>query len=168
MTLQYNTSMVSCQKGPTRHAYAWQIGPFLQDNLDITEAFIMEKYHGKHNKIHCVLPITYMVSFGVQPVWTRPFLRSAVSGLCRIYHVLLGSGGQAGGPFNIYNAFHKICKRLISFRLSSFITQFLWWLLGLISCLQDIRLLSCQLCKTELIRKAVYILFCNVMYFQSI
>ena len=27
--------MVSCQKGPTRHAYAWQIGPFWQDNLDI-------------------------------------------------------------------------------------------------------------------------------------
>ena len=22
------TSMVSCQKGPTHHAYAWQIGPF--------------------------------------------------------------------------------------------------------------------------------------------
>ena len=28
-------SMVSCQKGPTRHAYAWQIGPFLQETLDI-------------------------------------------------------------------------------------------------------------------------------------
>ena len=28
------TSMVSCQKGPTRHAYAWQIGPFWQDTLD--------------------------------------------------------------------------------------------------------------------------------------
>ena len=28
--------MVSCQKGPTRHAYAWQIGPFCQDTLDIT------------------------------------------------------------------------------------------------------------------------------------
>ena len=27
--------MVSCQKGPTRHAYAWQIGPFWQDILDI-------------------------------------------------------------------------------------------------------------------------------------
>ena len=27
-------SMVSCQKGPTRHAYAWQIGPFWQDTLD--------------------------------------------------------------------------------------------------------------------------------------
>ena len=26
--------MVSCQKGPTRHAYAWQIGPFWQDTLD--------------------------------------------------------------------------------------------------------------------------------------
>ena len=28
-------SMVSCQKGPTRHAYAWQIGPFWQDTLEI-------------------------------------------------------------------------------------------------------------------------------------
>ena len=28
-----NTSMVSCQKGPTRHAYAWQIGPFWQHTL---------------------------------------------------------------------------------------------------------------------------------------
>ena len=27
--------MVSCQKGPTRHAYTWQIGPFWQDTLDI-------------------------------------------------------------------------------------------------------------------------------------
>ena len=27
--------MVSCQKGPTRHAYAWQIGPFSQDTLVI-------------------------------------------------------------------------------------------------------------------------------------
>ena len=29
-------SMVSCQKGPTRHAYAWQIGPFWQDTLVMT------------------------------------------------------------------------------------------------------------------------------------
>ena len=28
-------SMVSCQKGPTRHAYAWQIGPFWQDTLEL-------------------------------------------------------------------------------------------------------------------------------------
>ena len=26
--------MVSCQKGSTRHAYAWQIGPFWQDTLE--------------------------------------------------------------------------------------------------------------------------------------
>ena len=31
--------MVSCQKGPTRHAYAWQIGPFWQDTLDISFHF---------------------------------------------------------------------------------------------------------------------------------
>ena len=28
-------SRVSCQKGPTSHAYAWQIGPFWQHTLDI-------------------------------------------------------------------------------------------------------------------------------------
>ena len=28
-------SRVSCQKGPTHHAYAWQIGPFWQDTLDM-------------------------------------------------------------------------------------------------------------------------------------
>ena len=27
--------MVSCHKGPTRHAYAWQIGPFWQDTLNM-------------------------------------------------------------------------------------------------------------------------------------
>ena len=28
-------SKVSCQKDPTRHAYAWQVGPFWQDTLDV-------------------------------------------------------------------------------------------------------------------------------------
>ena len=28
--------MVSCQKGPTRHAYTWQIGPFWRDTLDVS------------------------------------------------------------------------------------------------------------------------------------
>ena len=37
ITATYFKSMsrVSCQKGPTRHAYAWQIGPFWQDTLDV-------------------------------------------------------------------------------------------------------------------------------------
>ena len=35
MLLLIHTSMVSCQKGPTRHAYTWQIGPFWQDTLDL-------------------------------------------------------------------------------------------------------------------------------------
>ena len=34
----YKKSMVSCQKGPTRHAYAWQIGPFWQETLEIAAA----------------------------------------------------------------------------------------------------------------------------------
>ena len=35
-TLKTNLiSRVSCQKGPARHVYAWQIGPFWQDTLDM-------------------------------------------------------------------------------------------------------------------------------------
>ena len=43
--------MVSCQKGPTRHAYAWQIGPFWQDTLDIcySEMFINCYYISEKN-----------------------------------------------------------------------------------------------------------------------
>ena len=31
--------MISSQKGPNRHAYAWQIGPFWQDTLDMYHHF---------------------------------------------------------------------------------------------------------------------------------
>ena len=34
-------SMVSCQKGPTRHAYAWQIGPFWQDTLELISSHLI-------------------------------------------------------------------------------------------------------------------------------
>ena len=33
-------SRVSSQKGPTCHAYAWQVGPFWQDTLDISWRFL--------------------------------------------------------------------------------------------------------------------------------
>ena len=49
-------SMIFCQKGPTRHAHAWQIGPFWQDTLDIlhramaadTNVCIMAPSHHLH------------------------------------------------------------------------------------------------------------------------
>ena len=34
-TMTTGMLMVSCPKGPTRHAYAWQVGPFWQDTLDV-------------------------------------------------------------------------------------------------------------------------------------
>ena len=41
-------SRVSCEKGPTRHAYAWQIGPFWQDTLDIRIPMIkIQQYHDR-------------------------------------------------------------------------------------------------------------------------
>ena len=36
---KYCISRVSCQKGPTRHAYAWQIGPFWQDTIDMCNTY---------------------------------------------------------------------------------------------------------------------------------
>ena len=43
--LSYVISMVSCQKGPTRHAYAWQIGPFWQDTIDMCLKILYVKFH---------------------------------------------------------------------------------------------------------------------------
>ena len=45
-------SRVSCQKGPTRHAYAWQIGPLWQDILDTSW-------------YHCHVPLTILSIFGL-------------------------------------------------------------------------------------------------------
>ena len=37
--------MVSCQKGPTRHVNAWQIGPFWQDTLNTILPSFYHIYH---------------------------------------------------------------------------------------------------------------------------
>ena len=38
------TSRISCQKGHSRHAYAWRIGPFWQDTLDIYNTMSMAQH----------------------------------------------------------------------------------------------------------------------------
>ena len=38
--------MVSCQKGPSRHAYTWQIGPFWQDTLAWNKPLSLAIYVG--------------------------------------------------------------------------------------------------------------------------
>ena len=55
-------SMVFCQNVPTSHAYAWQIGPFWQDTLEIWQAHHMDTpmiiYNHKkasHLKAACIL-----------------------------------------------------------------------------------------------------------------
>ena len=48
----YNISMVSCQKGPTRHAYAWQIGPFWQDTLHLATNHRVHSGRILHAKAH--------------------------------------------------------------------------------------------------------------------
>ena len=55
-TLVRDISRISCQKGPTRHAYAWQIGPFWQDTLDIClyscNSHTVNERKRLHNSIH--------------------------------------------------------------------------------------------------------------------
>ena len=67
--------MVSCQKGPIRHAYAWQIGPFWQDTLELgwTLTFsvksrnidIQDSVHWHNNVIVGVAPCTDVTSRSV-------------------------------------------------------------------------------------------------------
>ena len=62
--------MVSCQKGPTRHAYSWQIGPFWHDTLDLFWNTWSTFTHSCHRQIiiHklCVLALT-----GIIKAWRR-------------------------------------------------------------------------------------------------
>ena len=46
LSMTYVISRVSCQKGPTRHAYTWQIGPFWQDTLDMLVQLIYIRKRG--------------------------------------------------------------------------------------------------------------------------
>ena len=50
--------MVSCQKGPTFHAYACQIGPFWQDTFDITAIYRESIVYGL---LACPVKFTYSV-----------------------------------------------------------------------------------------------------------
>ena len=47
------TSMVSCQKGPTRHAYAWQIGPFWQDTHDVCGNLLLDFFKTLQSDLGC-------------------------------------------------------------------------------------------------------------------
>ena len=56
--------MVSCQKGPTRHAYAWQIGPFWQETLDIYARSISlyTMGHSCNTEVHCKITLSFDLS----------------------------------------------------------------------------------------------------------
>ena len=48
----HTISRVFCQKGPTRHAYAWQIGPFWQDTLNMMLVYSSHSHH--HPWVHYI------------------------------------------------------------------------------------------------------------------
>ena len=60
----HDISRVSCQKGPSRHAYAWQIGPFWQDTLDLLPLQIHHHAYTpdiSHTQIMSFLAIVFSV-----------------------------------------------------------------------------------------------------------
>ena len=63
-------SRVSSQKGPTCHAYAWQIGPFWQDTLEVTRGNIRWKVSNLN-----VLKLL-LVECGMLPWWSLEGLLS--------------------------------------------------------------------------------------------
>ena len=85
--------MVSCQNGPTRHAYAWQIGPFWQDSLDLWENWL--RYNG---------PALYMwdyVGISNSPHNSQPFCITSYQRVEGSYNV--GPGQPRQGVPSIVN-----------------------------------------------------------------
>ena len=80
----YNISRVSCQKGPTRHAYAWQIGPFWQDTLDM----ISIETHLQHSsrEINFVHNIHFSCPIALK-FFTGQILRNTVSRPCSVWNI---------------------------------------------------------------------------------
>ena len=69
-TFGHIMSMVSCQKGPTRHAYAWQIGPFRQDTLDV--CFYSSYYFFCIHAVHSTASWTRSEGLWKGPVFPFP------------------------------------------------------------------------------------------------
>ena len=75
ITVVIYKSMVSCQKSPTRHAYAWQIGPFWQDTLEVScsELTRMILYWNSSFKMDAKRQITqhFIIIFTDMMLWTE-------------------------------------------------------------------------------------------------
>ena len=64
--------MVSCQKGPTHHAYAWQIGPFWQDTLDIAHPWveIWDIFFSSKLDLCSIFDAAYLqIEFSIEHFW---------------------------------------------------------------------------------------------------
>ena len=71
-------SMVSCQNGPTRHAYAWKIWPFWQDTLAMPSIYAefttKNVISGLYLMINCRIQPTLLVTVIATLLWTStPF-----------------------------------------------------------------------------------------------
>ena len=81
-------SRVSCQKGPTRHDYAWQIGPFWQDTLDKSSLQMINQQSYGGDRLNIKMPSyqyrdSHVKDKAVSPTvlsltWESPYLGKMV------------------------------------------------------------------------------------------
>ena len=71
------TSRISCQEGPTRHAYAWQIRPFWQDTLDMCLVLVRYQKMTARNRertvIHWMIKAAILQRFDDRSPCGNPF-----------------------------------------------------------------------------------------------
>ena len=73
-------SGVSCQKGPTRHAYTWQIGPFWQDTLDMTLVTFAFSLNGNQDW-NWAFALQHYCSCGIFGIYCLQITRQIVKGI---------------------------------------------------------------------------------------
>ena len=66
---KHHMSMVSCKKAPPRHAYAWRIGPFWQDTLDVWSTAATQQ--GNTGQIGQVNRVCLIGQVAGGPQWQR-------------------------------------------------------------------------------------------------
>ena len=101
--------MISCQKGPTRHAYAWQIGPFWQDTLDMRKANLittlsedpltMPDHHQHSNNNNVMFPFKFLWKATITK--NMLLITNYSKLLMKSFHIVWHLTGSFSGPFSL-------------------------------------------------------------------
>ena len=75
-----NISRVSCQKGPICHAWAWRVGPFWQDTLDMICYYALQSLKNWTYKWIISLIWKFKLKFDYVSYWRKNIVRNVTVG----------------------------------------------------------------------------------------